>query len=260
MNSRNYESSVASVAHASHRLNRRFAAYVDQVFERQMRQRRRLLLGVNFLVLALFVLTVFAAVQHRVELWVPLLAAGLLIGAWSIRGVRGLFRWRQQTQQRRGVIQTGTPINAFLIQANGALLKPQNQIFPCLVLISFQPEVSSEIDYMQSLAQRVYSLKNTYPEDAESQFVAGLTTNERAVLGRRRQLPLSLTDGSTIYCADLFVRPDYLQGSCIQSDILPCIAEPEVGGGIELVPWWLLQEPEAPLTPFQSTEGSPLGL
>ncbi|MES2459767.1 MAG: hypothetical protein V4671_04230 [Armatimonadota bacterium] len=260
MSSRNYDSSAPSLASASHRLNRRFTAYVDQVFERQMRQRRRLLLAVSIIVMVLFALIAFAVLQRMQDLWAPFLIAGLLIAAWATRGIQGLFRWRQRTQQMRAVIQTGTPVNAFLVQANGALLHAQRQTLPCLVLISFQPEVSGEIDYMQSLARRVYALKNTQPTDADSQFVAGLTTNERAVPGRRRLLPLSFTDGSTIYCADLLVRPDYLQGSHIQSDILPCIAEPGLGGGIELVPWWLLQEPEKPLTPFQTTEGSRLGL
>jgi hypothetical protein len=260
MSSRNYDSSAASIATASHRLNRRFMAYVDQVFERQMRQRRRLLLGVGFLITVIFILITLAALHRMQDLWVPFLIAGVLIAAWGTRGVRGLLRWRQRAQQMRGVIQTGTPVNAFLVQANGALLQAQRQTLPCLVLISFQPEVSSEFDYMQSLARRVAALKNTQPTDADGQFVADLTTNERAVPGRRRQLPLSFTDGSTIYCADLLVRPDYLQGSHLQSDILPCIAEPGVGGGIELVPWWLLQEPEKPLTPFQTTEGSRLGL
>jgi hypothetical protein len=260
MNSRKYDSSAPSITTESHRLNRRFMAYVDQVFERQMRQRRRLMVGVVFLVIAIFSLLIFAALQQTRELWVPLVVAGLLITAWVTQGVRKLFRWRQRMQQMRGVLQVGTPVNAFLVQANGALLQAQRQTLPCLVLISFQPEVSGEIDYMQSLARRVYAMKDTHPTDTDGQFVAKLTTDERAVPGRRRQLPLSFTDGSTIYCADLSVRPDYLQGSCIQSDILPCIAEPGFAGGIELVPWWLLQEPEKPLTPFQTTEGSRLGL
>jgi hypothetical protein len=260
MSSRNYDSSVASVASASHRLNRRFMAYVDQVFERQMRQRRRLLLGVVFLVTVIFTLVTIAALNRIEQLWAPLLAAGLLIGAWALRAVRGLFLWRQKTQRMRGLVQTGTPVNAFLVQANETLLRAQNKTLPCLVLICFQPEVSGEIEYMQSLARQVSGLKNKKPADADGQFVAGLTTNERAVPGRRRQLPLSFTDGSTIYCADLMVKPGYLQGSHIQSDILPCIAEPGLSGGIELVPWWLLQEPEKPLTPFQTAEGSRLGL
>lgn len=260
MSSHSDDRIIPYVASTSHRLNRRFMAYVDQVFERQMRQRRHLLLGVSFLVLTLFLLIATTALRQMQQLSLPLLIAGLCIAACAARGVRGLFRWRQQTQQRRGVIQTGIPVNAFLVQANGALLGAQKQTLPCLVLISFQSEVSGEIDYMQSLARRIYALKNTKPMDTDGQFAASLTTDERAVPGRRRQLPLSFTDGSTIYCTDLFIKPDYLQGSHIQSDILPCIAEPGLGGGIELVPWWLLQEPEKPLTPFQTTEGSRLGL
>lgn len=260
MSSRNDHSSIPSIASASRRLNRRFMAHIDQVFERQMRQRRRLLLGISTLVLALFALIAFTTLRQMQELSVPLLAVGLMIGAWSIHGVQGLFRWRQQAQQMRGVIQTGTPVNAFLVQANSALLQAQKQTLPCLVLISFQTEVSGEIDYMQSLARRIYAMKNAMPTDTDGQFIASLTTDERAFSGRRRQIPLSFTDGSIIYCADLFIRPDYLQGSHIQSDILPCIAEPGLGGGIELVPWWLLQEPEKPFTPFQTAEGSRLGL
>ncbi len=260
MSSRKYDSSATSIVTASHRLNRRFMAYVDQVFERQMRQRRHLMIGVVFVAVTIFFLITLAALQQLRELWAPLLVAALLIAVWATRGVRGLLRWRQRMQQMRGVIQAGTPVNAFLVQANEALLHAQRQTLPCLVLISFQPEVSGEIEYMQSLARRVSAMKDSKPTDADGRLVADLMTGERAVPGRRRQLPLSFTDGSIIYCADLWVRPDYLQGSHIQNGVLPCIAEPGLGGGIELVPWWILQEPEKPLTPFQATEGSRLGL
>ncbi|MBC8104484.1 MAG: hypothetical protein H7Z41_18060 [Cytophagales bacterium] len=246
---------AASFTGTSRRLNRRFTAYLDQGFQRKMRQQRRALLGVGFVVSAISVLVALAAAQGLRELWVALVVSGALIGLGGTAALRSLLRWRQRMQRRRTVIQTGIPVNAFLVQANSALLQPQNQTLPCLVLISFQPEVSSELEYLQSLAQRVYALKNTCPDDPDGQYVAGLTTDERAVPGRRRPLPHSFTDGSVIYCADLWVSPGDLQGSRLQKHVLPCIAEPGPVGEIELVPWWLLSEPEKSVSPTENAEG-----
>ena len=260
MSSRPINSSLSSFTDTSRRVNRRFIAYVDQTFARQMRQRRQLLLAIGVMASAMLVIIAATTLHNTHEFWTALLICLLVIAFCGVQAVRRLLRWRRNTQQMRGVLQNGVPMNAFLVQANAALLKAQHQIFPCLVLISFQPEVSGEIEYMQALARRVYSFKNTHPDDADSRFVADLTTNERAVTGRRRQLPLSFTDGSVIYCIDLMVRPAYLQGSRLQSDILPCIAESGPDGEVELIPWWLLAEPEKSLTPFSKTEGSRLGL
>ena len=260
MSSRPINSSFSSFTDTSRRVNRRFIAYVDQTFARQMRQRRQLLLAIGVMAFAMLGLIATATLQNTQEFWTILLVSFPVIVFCSLQAARRLLRWRRTTQQMRGVLQNGVPMNAFLVQANAALMKAQSQTLPCLVLISFQPEVSGEIEYMQALARRVYSLKNSHPGDADSRFVASLTTNERAVPGRRRQLPLSFTDGSTIYCVDLMVRPAYLQGLHLQSDILPCIAESGLDGGIELIPWWLLAEPEKPVASFSKTEGSRLGL
>ena len=260
MSSRPINSSLSSFTDMSRRVNRRFIVYVDQTFARQMRQRRQLLLAIGVVACAMLVFIAAATLQNTRDFWIALLVSFPVITFCCVQAVRRLLRWRRATQQMRGVIQNGVPMNAFLVQANAALMKTQNQTLPCLVLISFQPEVSGEIEYMQALARRVYSLKNAHPDDSDSRFVAGLTTNERAVPGRRRPLPLSFTDGSTIYCADLMVRPAYLQGLRLQSDLLPCVAESGPDGGIELIPWWLLAEPENPVAPFSKTEGSRLGL
>lgn len=252
--------SGTTFAAASRRLNRRFTAYLDESFLRQARRRARRAAGLGGLAAALAGLAAYAAQAGQAEYWPLLLIASVLTACATALGVRGQIRDRREMRHVREVVQGGVPVNAFLVQANSALFKPQNAPLPCLVLLCFQPEVSSDIAYMRHLARRVYALKNTRQPDLDGRFVAGVTTNERAVPNRRRSLPLSFTDGSIVYCADLWVRPSYLKGACLQGDILPCIAEPGASGGIEIVPWWLLSDTEKPLAAASSSFGAESGI
>jgi len=238
----------ATFAAASRRLNRRYAGYLDQVTARRRLKSRRILIALSLIGVAVTALLGFGLTRGLVSGWVALTITIPMLGVPVVAAVMEAIREsRSPMNQVRSIVQSGVPVNAFLIQANPALFKPQRQRLPCLALICFQSEVAQDKEYMRFLARKIYALKNTRPADPDSRYIASLTTDERMLPQRRRALPLSFTDGSTIYCTDLWVRPSYLQGSSLQSDILPCIAEPGSSGGIELVPWWLLAETEKPL-------------
>lgn len=246
--------SGTTFAAASRRLNRRFTAYLDQTFARRLRRRRIALAAFGAVSVCLGCAAAFAAFKDRTDLWPILLTACLLLAVWVAFSMRSVLRGRQELRRLRNVAQGGIPVNAFLIQASSSLFAPQTDTLPCLVLVSFQPEVASDLEYMRSLARRVFSMKNTHQPDPDGRYIASLPTDERAVPYRRRLLPYSFTDGSTIYCADLWLRPSFLKGGCLQDNILPCLAEPGPSGGIELIPWWLLSDTDKPSTTASSSE------
>ncbi len=234
------------------RLRARFLAYLEQTFPRREYKRgvwlAIALVGMGAGYIAGTAVTIALAPDHAVQaaLLLPLIA--LLVARAGIT-LQRLRKTRRYYNRLRGVVEGGTPVNAYVVQANEALFRPGETSLPCLVLFSFQPEVSRDAAYMRSLARRVFSLKNTQAQTDDARAVTHLTTDERAVPYRRRALPFSFTDGSTIYCADLWVKPSYLPQPFLTGSLLPCLAEPGAEGGLELIPAWLLASPDGGTPP-----------
>jgi hypothetical protein len=235
---------VSSVVAPARRVNRRFAAHLDHVQAQNARRQRRFW-GIVALGTAGFGTAITIGWWNELPyLCLALLGAAAGFGGRAAFLYRGYRAQSRRDARLRALVQNGTVVDAYLIQACSALFRPQDEALPSLVLFTFQPEVAAEPEYLRHLARRVFSLKSTRQPDVDGRFVAGLTTEERGVPGRRRQLPLSFTDGSVIYCADLWVQPAHLKGGCLEGNVLHCIAEPGATGGVELVPWWLLSDPD----------------
>ncbi len=220
-------------------LNALFADYLDKTVGEQTRKRVILhgILTVLGTFLALLLL-LFGFVKSGAWSTLPL---AFLVVVQGVRALRRSLDAQKKHEQTRRVVQNGVPVIAHLVQANQALFAPgPYPALPCLVLFSFQPEVAEDDEYMAFLAHKLFGYKNTDPSDETAQALAELTTNERAVLYRRRKLPYSFTDGSTVYCADLWIKRAYIPNGHLQDNRLMCLAEPGEAGGLELVPSFLL--------------------
>lgn len=151
------------------------------------------------------------------------------LGAWMLlRGLYSMVRTVLQKRLAERVRQTvarGQRVNAFIVRAPDGLYRPGSIVRPCQVLISFQPEVSGDRKYMEYLCRR---------------WAGQIRDREGYRRNRRARLPRRLTDGSTVYCCDLYIHPALLASGYLTSSVLPCIAEEGAQGGIELVPYWLL--------------------
>jgi len=232
----------ASATASRRTLSDRFLAYLDTVFSPSIYRRR--LCGLYALVglcVSLAAIGVFCGLYQHWSGWF-LVALAALLAARVTLALRRLGAQAREHGRLRAVVRRGVPVTAYLVQANHALFGPGTETLPCLVLFSFQPEVGGDAGYMRYLARRVFSLKNTMPEDPDARYVAELVTDERAVPYRRRPLPISVTDGSTVYAADLWVKRAYLRSGYLTTSTLPCVAEPGPSGGLELVPSWLFED------------------
>lgn len=218
-------------------INERFLAYLKQLYAPRTR-RHGVAVGGLAVGIACVVLGVLVAVLRRE----PVALAAIIIGAVQI--VRAGMTLRRQDAQKKqftrvcGVVKDGLFVNAYLVRAHEALLRPGTQTLPCTVLFSFQPEVDGDAPYMRHLAARVRRSEDDPEPGGERLY------DDVPVLYRRRKLPLNLTDGSSIYCADLWVKRAYLKGGILKRNSLLCLAEPGDTGGIELIPAWLLTESE----------------
>ena len=250
----------------------RYAAYLDYAFSPHS-HRRQYALTVSLLVagIVLSVGAYLAASRFGIAAYFGV-AAGAFLAGWSLARMHRMVRRAQAYARRKRLAQRGELVIGYLTQCSDALLHPGTEsALPCRILFSFQPEVGADRAYMRYLAGQVASLKNKIPRgDMDKQYVAALASEPRALANRRYLLPLSFTDGSTVYLADLFVSRSYLPGGYLYTDTLACLAEPGANGGVELLPEWLLDPASvhpvlpaartAPLPPDPNQDDAPLGL
>ncbi|GAB4463022.1 MAG: hypothetical protein OHK0029_30990 [Armatimonadaceae bacterium] len=220
-------------------INERYLAYLDALYAPRDYRRRFLVAGTVLGALLISSVLILALLHQLHGMWL-LLPFGVVLVGRGIFALQGIHTARKQFRNLRNVIRHGVPVTAYIVQAHEALYHPGRDTLPCLVLFSFQQEVEQDAGYMHYLAQRIFAMKNTKPEDPDGEYLASLTTDECPIPYRRRRLPFSFTDGSTIYCADLWVKRAYLKDGHLKTNALPCLAEPGEVGGIELVPSWLL--------------------
>ena len=205
-------------------LNERFVTFLSNEKAVLDPRPRKGALGICFGVFVLCLSVLLYCFWRRL-FGAPLFPVGLWLVGWGATQLWLRRRDRQLAVRVHEIASHGHRVNAYLVHAPDALYKPGSRIQACKVLISFQPEVGGDREYMQYLA---------------NQWASSTKEHERGKRDRRRQLPLVLTDGSTVYCCDLYVHPGLLAAGYLTSSILPCLAEEGDSGGIELIPYWLL--------------------
>lgn len=205
-------------------LNERFVTFLENEKAAPDSRPRRGALALTLGLLTLLC-SVLISLSWRRLYGAPLAPLGLWLIGWGGAQLWLRRRDRQLAVRVREVAAHGHRVNAYVVHAPDALYRPGSRVQSCQVLISFQPEVGGDREYMQYLAHR---------------WADQTRERQRPVRYRRRALPLELTDGSTVYCCDLFVHPGLLSSGYLSSSLLPCLAQEGETGGIELVPYWLL--------------------
>ncbi len=246
----------------------RYATYLDYAFSPES-HRGRYAVAVALLVLGLGVGvgSGWLALHWHPTAWAGMVAGALIAGR-ALTLMHGMVRRAQLYGRRKQITRKGELVKGYVVQCSPALLRPGAEAaLPCRVLFSFQPEVGGDGQYLRYLATRVAELKNKLPRgDMDKQYIAVLASETTASANRRYLLPLSFTDGSAVYLADLFVSRAHLPGGYLHTDALPCLAEAGATGGIEMIPEWLLDHKAVPVAyasetlPPPSTEDAPLGL
>jgi hypothetical protein len=205
-------------------LTERFTAYLDDAKPITDNRPTRGIVGIVAGILTLGVAVVLAYYWRRLVA-APFFPLGLWLMGWGVWQLVSVRRDQRLAATVRRIVERGQRVNAYVVRAHDSLYRPGSHVQPCQVLISFQPEVSGDKDYMLHLAQRW--AEQTRDRDWKVRY-------------RRHQLPLTLTDGSEVYCCDLFLHPGMLSSGYLTSMVLPCVAEYGEQAGIELIPYWLL--------------------
>lgn len=125
---------------------------------------------------------------------------------------------------------------AAVVQANARLWTPGDEDAYCDVIFSFDPAWSRQPARLEGLAGILKTLKGLGPADPNLRKIDDMLSNEAAFLYRRRPLPMNVTEGATIYLADLLIYRRFLPDRMITNRLLPIRAEPGDQGRIELLP------------------------
>jgi hypothetical protein len=151
---------------------------------------------------------------------------GSVCGGLAVLGVLALAYLAILDRRKRDrVIAEGEHTTGWLVQANSELFEEGGMDLPALVLLSRDPEVVDDREFLTDLAERIMDLKGADPDDCEDEdeaFVAGLMRDETYVEGKRDRLPKRFAGGRQVYLAHIFVYRDHLPEKRIRGQRIPC--------------------------------------
>jgi len=138
------------------------------------------------------------------------------------------------------------PLMTYGLMVNSQLRSRPGTIAPGLVIGSFDPEANVTAEFMVDLAERIFDLSLADPTTPEEQAAHALMSDEVYVPGRRRLLPMALTQGREVYAFDLIIVGDYQPNGIVEAPMIPCLADPGPEGEIRMIPWWIVTREPAP--------------
>ena len=128
----------------------------------------------------------------------------------------------------------GLTLQAALVQANAMLFSPGDDDMPALVVFGFDPDIP--VDELHRVASELAVLKDESFPDAYRQALSALTTDELFVYQRRRKLPLELTNGLTLFAADIMLFRHNMPEGRLTDSLLTIMVQPGEWGMIEHLP------------------------
>ena len=133
-------------------------------------------------------------------------------------------------------------VPTYIVMGNTMLFKRSTHShLPCLVLFTFDEDYGLNMAYMESLADRLYGLRESPQMEPQFESYTDYVSDTPAIKNRRRELGKDFTGGPLVYVCDLIVARSMLYRGRIQQRWLPCVVEDGEEGQIELVPWQALE-------------------
>jgi hypothetical protein len=115
---------------------------------------------------------------------------------------------------------------AALVQANSLLFKPGPRDHPAMVVYSRDPAFDDRLDLIQSIGQRLYSLKGSSPSDPQERRLAQAITDE-SERGLAWTVPKSCTWGRVVKSSTLMIFRRHLPVPYLENGWFPALVDPE---------------------------------
>ncbi len=130
----------------------------------------------------------------------------------------------------------GRVVWGFLVQANQLLFDPRNRlVLPANVIYSPEAYFDDQAPELQAVAQGLFQLKGTAPNDDELERFAAAVTDELART-MRLALPRSLCSGQEAYFTTCLIQPSHLPGGRLASGYFPLVICPEKTEAVMILP------------------------
>ena len=128
-------------------------------------------------------------------------------------------------QQFNNVLLNGTVVWGQIIQANTQIFSDGDEDYPGELLYSLEDSRRVEVDYLQNLAHKLYSLKGTAPDHEELEGIADYLTDEYIrVYGL--EVPRILSPNLKCHISTTCFMRKYLPNRKLCSNLLPIIVNP----------------------------------
>lgn len=126
--------------------------------------------------------------------------------------------------EQRRLMKEGHIVWAALVQANSLLFKEGEHDHPAMLVYSDDTHFDSRPQELRAIADQIYQLKRTEPEDHEERLVAARVTNE---MDRSMgwQLPDLLTD-KNVRSAAFMVFRKHIPNGILQAAVFPVLVHP----------------------------------
>ena len=123
--------------------------------------------------------------------------------------------------QQKRLLTEGRIVWAALVQANNLLFEEGEHDHPAMLVYSEDPYFESRPHELRAIADKIYQLKSTEPEDPEERLVAASVTNE---MNRNMgwQLPDLLTD-KKVRAAAFMVFRSHIPNGVLQAVLFPIL-------------------------------------
>lgn len=130
----------------------------------------------------------------------------------------------------------GRVVWGVLVQANQILFNPDNRsVLPAEIICSPDTYFDDRVPLLQSLAQGLYQLKGTSPQDKELARFAHAITDER-LRSLRLPLPRSICEGKEAHLMPCLVQPSHLPGQHLAAGFFPLVICPEKTDAVMILP------------------------
>lgn len=120
----------------------------------------------------------------------------------------------------------GTVVWGVTVQAHEHLFGHCPSDHAAQVVYSLDPSFEQNGVPLQWIAQHLYSLKETTPEDPEERRIANLITDEME-RGMGLPVPKSLTQGKEVLTSTIIVIRNHLPGRFLQNNWFPLLVHPQ---------------------------------
>ena len=158
--------------------------------------------------------------------------------SWHLRFVFWLSQDRLRIIMRDQELlrDRGRVVWGCLVQANHNLFQPTNrQTLPANVIYSLDAYFDEQTLLLLQVAQRLFNLKGTSPEDQAVARFAAAITNELART-MRLALPPSLSLGEQAFLTTCLIQPSHLPTGYLVSGLFPLLICPEETEAVMILP------------------------